>query len=160
MAIKLRSTDVLFFSLAFQPYSFELQMWTFLEISTLFPFDFGSLLRNHNSLDWRREDVVDVTSSREKESKLKRNQFLKVKLSNWLWRQYWCTSSHLNVIVLSSGSQPGVREKYQGVHQIFIILRMTHKMPSRKPLALIRDLQVLFFLLGGTRVEKGWEPLA
>ena len=62
----------------------------------------------------------------------------------------------------TSGSQPGVRvppgvrEKYQGVRQFRILIENVLKCLIKIHYG-VREFS--FFVLGGTRSEKGWEPL-
>ena len=56
----------------------------------------------------------------------------------------------------TSGSQPGVREKYQGVRQFRILIENVLKCLIKIHYG-VREFP--FFVLGGTRSEKGWEPL-
>jgi len=62
----------------------------------------------------------------------------------------------LTSFLWSSGYQPKVRDKSQGLLQIFISLRLTLGFSMK--MSHIASSQ-LTWGLGGTRKEKGWEPL-
>ncbi len=59
-------------------------------------------------------------------------------------------------MIYAIGSQPGVREEYQGVRLIFISFRFTLSFLVKIPTQLT---EFFFFLIKGTQEENGWEPL-
>ena len=53
----------------------------------------------------------------------------------------------------------GVRQKFVGIRQIFVNLRFTLMAKKINLFTTHRGTRDLFFLLGGTRSERVWEPL-